>query len=95
MTKMGSKWIKMVVLCIISTTGPMLSSDHLPHLPTLMIFSEITFTLASSCWVLSGTLPSFMGLEWDRGMPFGNMLLLSVGMGLISFEFACCCAGEV
>ena len=32
-----------------------------------------------------------MGLEWDRGMPFGNMLLLSVGMGLISFEFACLC----
>ena len=78
----------MVVLCIISHTGPMLSSQHLPHLLTLMLSSGITFTLASSSWVLSRTLPNFMGLEWDRGTQLGNMPMLRVGMGLISFGFA-------
>ena len=61
-SKMGSKWIKMVVLCIISHTGPMRCSHSRPHLLTLMFSSGITFTLASPHWLLSGTLPCLMGL---------------------------------
>ena len=59
--KMGFKWIKMVVLCIISTTWPMRCSHDRPHLPSLMLSSGITFPLASPHWELSGTIPSFMG----------------------------------
>ena len=66
----------------------MRSSDHRPHLLTLMFSSGITFSLASSCWVLSGMLPSFMALLWDRGTRLGNVSMQRVGMGLMSFVFA-------
>ena len=87
--KMGSKWIKWGRLCIISHSRRMRWSDHVPHLPTLMLSSGITFPLASSCWIIPGTLLCYMGCSWERGMRFGNMLVDRVGMGLISLFMWC------
>ena len=63
-------------------TGP-------PPSATLMLSSGITFPLASSCWIIPGTLLCYMGCSWERGMRFGNMLVDRVGMGLISLFMWC------
>ena len=80
----------MVVLCIISHHRPVRCSDHgLTPSPTLMFFSGITFALASPHWVLSGTIPCFIGPYGAGVMHLLNMREMGVGMGLMLSIFAC------
>ena len=79
----------MVVLCIISQDGPRRSSDHLPDLPSLNLSSGITFALASPHWVLSGTIPCFIGPYGAGVTQLLNMREMGVGMGLMLSIFAC------
>ena len=60
-TEMGYKWIRMVALGIILTREQRRCSHWRSDLPPLMIFSGITFCLASPDWELSGTIPCFIG----------------------------------
>ena len=57
--------------------------------PTLMFCSGITFALASPHWVLSGTIPCFIGPYGAGVMHLLNMREMGVGMGLMLSIFAC------
>ena len=91
---MGSKWIRMVVLGIISHHRPMRWWQHQSHLPPLWYCSGITLSLASSHWVLSGTFPCFMGWVGIRGNALVGYTWVGRRDGSYVIDICVYCAGE-
>ena len=91
---MGSKWIRMVVLGIISIGRQSRWSHYPADLPSLMLSSGISFCLASPHWVLSGTFACFMGAIWSRGIAFVGYTWVGRRDGSYVIDICVYCAGE-